>query len=110
MLKRSLQVIRKWISNEQSNRVEVDSAEQCVSDDRRKFFKRAAVGAVSVTATAGLAKAVTESVPRPSMRERYVKDSLTGEEELMRREYVAMTEQEKLEMVQEFIDSYAENS
>jgi len=82
--------------------------EDGVCAGRRGFFKNAAVGAVSITGTAGLAKVVVDSVPQPDMQDEYIRDSLAGEQELGDREYVLMSDQEKSEMVQSFIDHYSE--
>ncbi|MBT2971631.1 MAG: hypothetical protein KME51_17240 [Candidatus Thiodiazotropha sp. (ex Ctena orbiculata)] len=77
---------------------------------RRRFFTRAAVSAVSVTGTAGLAKAVVDNLPQPDLKQRYNKDAVNGEEELLSREYVLMTEREKQIMVQTLIENYDEKS
>lgn len=106
MLKRSRAAIQQWLFPEQASR---DS--QAVQDDgvraaRRGFFKKAAVGAVSITGTAGLAKVVADSVRQPDLQGLYAKDGLAGEQELKQREYVLMSDREKKDMVQSFVDSY----
>ncbi|MEW8508512.1 MAG: hypothetical protein AB2598_17595 [Candidatus Thiodiazotropha sp.] len=78
--------------------------------NRRRFFTRAAVSAASVAGTAGLAKAVVDSIPQPDLSQHYSKDAVSGEEELLSREYVLMTEREKQVMVQTLIDNYDEKS
>ncbi|MEN8214325.1 MAG: hypothetical protein ABFR19_08175 [Pseudomonadota bacterium] len=44
------------------------------------------------------------------MEELYTKDAHAGEKELLEREYVLMSEQEKRDMVQAFIDDYSDQS
>ena len=108
MLKRWVTAVRKRISG---NRVAVDSRtprDEVVQAARRNFFKKAAVGAVSITGTAGLAKATVDAMPKPDMQDKYIQDSLAGEEELKSREFVLMSDQEKSDMVQSFIDQYPE--
>lgn len=110
MLKRSIAVIQQWLSPEQStqNRRSAQGDDVCTA--RRGFFKRAAIGAVSVTGTAGLAKVVVDSAPQPDMQEKYIKSGLAGEQELMEREYVLMSDQEKRDMVQGFVDDYSDQA
>lgn len=77
-----------------------------VSSSRRRFFKRAAVGAVSITGTAGIAKTVVDStITPPDMQDQYRRDALAGEQDLQSREFVVMSDKEKAEMVQSFIGS-----
>jgi len=110
MLKRSITAIRQWLSPERPFREQqsVPNSEVCAA--RRGFFRKAAVGAVSITGTAGLAKVVVDSVPKPSQRERYRKDHLAGEQELMQREYVLMSDREKADMVRMFVDNYSDQA
>lgn len=110
MLKRSIAAIRQWLSPERPLREQrsIPNSEACAA--RRGFFKQAAAGVVSISGTAGLAKVVVDSVPKPSQRERYRKDHLAGEQELMQREYVLMSEQEKAEMVRMFIDNHSDHA
>ncbi len=103
MLKRSIAVIRQWLSPQQ----QPGSRDGEAVAARRGFFRKAAVGAVSVTTTAGLAKLAADSVDRPDLKELYAKESTAGERELLSREYVVMTDQEKEEMVRQFVDDYA---
>ena len=110
MLKRSLTVIRQWLSPEQTVRDPRSAQSDETRAGRRGFFKKAAVGAVSVTTTAGLAKVAVDSVPQPDLREHYKKDALAGEQELMEREYVIMSDQEKADMVQTFVDDYSDKT
>jgi len=85
---------------------EGSSSAEPVSASRRGFFAKAAIGAVSVSGTAGLAKVVVDSVPEPDTTELYRKDGLAGEQELLERDYVLMSDQEKEDMVQQFVDDY----
>ncbi|MCU7814033.1 MAG: hypothetical protein KZQ89_03245 [Candidatus Thiodiazotropha sp. (ex Lucinoma kastoroae)] len=107
MLKRLMAVIRQPFSNDQTSQAPQDEA---ICSTRRGFFKRAAVGAVSITGTAGLAKVVVDSSLQPDLQDNYIKDHLSGEQELSEREYVLMSEQEKADMVQTFINSYSDQS
>ncbi len=110
MLKQSISAICRWFSPKQTtlNPPLIQDNETCVA--RRQFFKRTAIGAASATGTAGLAKMVVDSAPQPDMKEFYAKDSLAGEQELMKREYVLMSDKEKSDMVQTFIDNSSKQS
>jgi len=110
MLKQATAAIRKWLSIDPVIRDGKSASDKGTSNARRSFFKRAAVGAVSITTTAGLAKTVVDSIPEPSMRERYVKDSHAGEGELQEREYVSMSEQEKTDMLHTLINHHTNQS
>ncbi len=99
--------IRQWLSPGQGKQ---ESDNGRVDATRRGFFTRAAVGAVSVSGAAGLAKAVVDAAPEPDLKDQYVKDGLVGEQELMGREYVVMSDQEKSDMVQSFIVSHSEQT
>ncbi|MET0024979.1 MAG: hypothetical protein ABW085_12010 [Sedimenticola sp.] len=77
---------------------------------RRGFFKRAAVGAISVTGTAGVAKGVVDSMPKPDLKQKYDQDARSGEDELQNWEYVQMSEEEKSDMIKSFTDSYADRA
>ena len=107
MLKRSIATIQQWFSPEPTSPDPRSGQNGKVCVSRRVFFKRAAVGAASITGTAGLAKVVVDSVPQPDLQDRYRTDALTGEQELMQREYVLMSDQEKADMVQTFVDDYS---
>ena len=106
MLRRSLSAIQKWLSREPTDRDPRAAREGEVSSSRRKFFKRAAVGTVSLTGTAGLAKVVVDSVEQPDLTDLYQKDAVAGEQQLKEWEYVVMSDQEKTDMVQSFVDNY----
>jgi len=81
-----------------------------VNATRRNFFKKAAFGAASISGTAGVATAVVDSMPKPDIKEQYKKDAVTGEQELLQREYVVMSDEEKEVMVQSLIDSYPDQT
>lgn len=108
MFKRWKTAIWKWIFADRTSANALQTEEDGVCAVRRGFFKNAAVGAVSITGTAGLAKVVVDSIPQPDMQDKYIQDSLAGEQELGDREYVLMSDQEKTEMVQSFIDHYSD--
>ncbi|MCU7935000.1 MAG: hypothetical protein KZQ99_08985 [Candidatus Thiodiazotropha sp. (ex Dulcina madagascariensis)] len=107
MLKQSIAVIRQWFSSDQITQAPQDDE---VCSVKRGFFKRAAVAAVSITGSAVLAKVVVDSSLQPDLQDKYTKDHLSGEQELMEREYVLMSEQEKADMVQTFINNYPDQS
>ena len=73
---------------------------------RRAFFKRAAVGAVALTGTAEIAKHVASTIPDHTPQMRYEKDIQAGDSAMSEWEYVVMSDQEKQEMVQTFLDNY----
>ena len=110
MLKRTIAVIRQWVSPDQDAQCQQVAHKEALRASRRGFFRKAALGAASVSGAAGLAKVVVDSVPHPDQKERYTKDAHAGEQELAEREYVLMSDQEKSEMVQTFIDNYPNQS
>ena len=110
MLKRSIAAIRQWLSPDQGAQNQRAAQEEALRASRRGFFRKAAMGAASVSGAAGLAKVVVDSVPHPDQKELYTKDSHAGEQELAEREYVVMSDQEKREMVQSFVDNYQDQS
>ena len=110
MLKRSIAAIRQWLSPDQGAQNQRETQEDALRASRRGFFRKAALGAASVSGAAGLAKVVVDSVPHPDQKELYTKDAHAGEQELVEREYVLMSEQEKREMVQTFVDNYPDHS
>lgn len=112
MLKRSIAAIRQWLSPDQDQGALNPGAsrEDALRASRRGFFRKAALGAASVSGAAGLAKVVVDSVPHPDQKELYTKDAHAGEQELAEREYVLMSDQEKREMVQTFVDDYQDQS
>lgn len=110
MLKQKIAAIRQWFSPGLSVRNRGPEQEDAVRAARRGFFRKAAIGAASVSGTAGLAKVVVDSVPQPNLKELYTKDAHAGEKELLEREYVLMSEEEKRDMVQTFIDDYRDQS
>ncbi|MES9856853.1 MAG: hypothetical protein ABW166_09660 [Sedimenticola sp.] len=107
MLKQSITAIWQRLFAKQSDRDPQQALNNNAGVTRRTFFKRAAFGAASITGTAGLAKSIVDSAPRPDMKGPYVKDNHAGEDELRNREYVLMSDEEKAEMVNSFIDSYS---
>ena len=110
MFKRSIAVIRQWLSPDQDAQYQQVVQEEAIRASRRGFFRKAALGAASVSGAAGLAKVVVDSVPHPDQKELYTKDARAGEQELTEREYVLMSDQEKSEMVQTFVDNYQDQS
>ncbi len=85
MLKRSIAAIQNWLSPEQAARDSLSAQDGEACNARRGFFKKAAVGAFSITGTAGLAKVVVDSVSQPNQQNMYKKDGLAGEQELTSR-------------------------
>lgn len=110
MFKRLTAAIHQWLSSGQTVRDSRSAQGDEAFVARRSFFKRAAIGAVSVTGTAGLAKVVVDSVPQPDLQEVYKKEGLAGEQKLLQREYVLMSDQEKTDMVQTFVDNYSDRA
>lgn len=106
MLKKMTAALRQWLSPAQTDNSPAAEATRDAVAARRGFFKKAALGAVSLSGTAGLAKVVVDSTPEPDLQALYEKDRLAGEQELAGREYVLMSEKEKEDMVQTFVDSY----
>jgi len=106
LIRRILSAFGKWVSHGSNGDKRLPSPTEAVSKARRSFFAKAAVGAVSVSGAAGLAKAVVDSMPEPELHDHYRKDSLAGEQELRERDYVLMSDREKEDMVQQFVDNY----
>ena len=77
---------------------------------RRLFFKKAVIGTAALTTVAGLAKTVVDSVKKPDQQHLYTKSGLAGEDELLNRKYVLMSEQEKADMVESFIGNYPDQT
>ena len=73
---------------------------------RRNFFRKAAIGAVAVTGTTELAKVTASSLVDDNAQTLYAKDIVAGDRVLAERQYVVMSDQEKEEMVQGFVDNY----
>jgi len=109
MLKRLFKPVRDWFAPDVAQQHAGDADSQ-VDATRRGFFKRAALGTASVGGTAGLAATVIDRMPKPDMKQQYLKDAHNGEKELMAREYVLMSEQEKKDMLKMMIDSNTEQS
>lgn len=106
MLKKSVAAIQQRLSPKKSKGGPQATRNDETRAARRGFFKKAALGTVAIGGTAGLAKVVVDSVPKPDLRDLYAKDGLAGEQELSQREYVLMSDDEKQDMVQGFIDGY----
>lgn len=73
---------------------------------RRGFIKHTAVGGIAVAYTVGVGKFVASIVPDDASQKAYLKDVLPGDRVMMEREYVLMTEREKKQIVQMFIEDY----
>jgi len=111
MFKRLKTTFQQWLSPVQTAADELQNQNnEVVNATRRSFFKRAAIGTVAVGGTAGLASAVVDSLPEPDLTHKYRKDAVAGEQDLQEWEYVEMSDQEKSDMVQTFIDSYSRQS
>ncbi len=108
MLTRMLAAFGKRFSPAETAGERQSPSAQAVSQARRGFFAKAAVGAVSLSGTAGLAKVVVESVPERDLSDRYRKDHVAGEQELAEREYVLMSTSEKEDMLQQLVENYYE--
>ena len=106
MLRRKLFTLGERLSGGDNSSHQDTAPREEICDGRRGFFAKAAVGAVAVTGTAGLAKVVVDTVPVPDLQDLYRKDHLAGEQELKQREYVLMTDREKKDMVQSMVDRY----
>lgn len=106
MLKKILSALGERFSPKDSTGERHPPSTEAVSEGRRGFFAKAAVGAVSISGTAGLAKVVADSVAEPDMQDLYRKDQLAGEHELSKREYVLMSDEEKTNMVRQLVDNY----
>ena len=108
MLKRMLYALGKRVSPGDKAGERHSPSTEAASRGRRGFFAKAAVGAVSISGTAGLAKVVVDSMPEPDLSELYRKDLFAGDQELGEREYVLMSASEKEDMVQQLVESYCE--
>jgi hypothetical protein len=86
-----------------------DGSKAPQQSSRRDFFRKAAVGAVAVTGTAELAKVTASSLADEDARTLYEKDVAAGDRVLVEREYVLMSDREKDEMIQGFVDNYRGN-
>ena len=106
MLEKMTAALQQWLSPTKTDQGPGAEATQDAVAARRGFFKKAALGAVSLSGTAGLAKVVVDSADKPDLQALYNKDRQAGEQELTEREYVLMSDKEKDDMVQTFVDSY----
>jgi len=108
MLKHFFAVIGKLFSSRQKNRLKA-TEQDGPQFKRRQFFKKVALGTVSVGGTSALAKTVVDSIEQPNLKDLYAKDAFSGEQELKQREYELMSEKEKTAMVQNLIKGYSRN-
>lgn len=106
MLKRTIAAFQKRFLS--AHATSDPKKKEVVHATRRAFFTRATLGAASISGGAGLAKMAIDSAPQPDMQDLYEQDAHKGESELMEREYVLMSEQEKAGMVQMFVDNYSD--
>ncbi len=106
MLRRILSAVSKRFAPRDVTGERHPQSADAISKGRRGFFAKAAVGAVSISATAGLAKVVVDTMPEPDPGDLYRKDGLAGERELRERDYVLMSDGEKDDMVRQFVDNY----
>jgi hypothetical protein len=90
----------------QKDALTASSVKTAKGASRRKFLKSAVLGAVAVTATAGLATTVAKRIPIENNQKRYLDDVLPGDAILASREYVAMTDAEKTALVKDIHASY----
>ncbi len=102
--KRTLQKSESVPNDASGNRDDRESNEKKIS--RRRFFKKAAVGAVALAGTSELADLVASSVSEVSPNELYARDILAGEQALAEREYILMSDREKEETVQALIEMH----
>ena len=105
-MRRILSALGERFSSKKSTDEHQPPSAESVSTARRGFFAKATVGAVAISGTAGLAKVVGDSVVRPDLQDLYKKDHFSGEQELSEREYVLMSDDEKKDMVRQFVDNY----
>lgn len=105
MLKRLRTHIKRWslLREGRDNGESSKNDEVCLT--KRRLFARAAVGTASIAGTGAVAKTVVDAMPKPSLKDKYRKDAITGESELRQREFVPMSAEEKAEMVQLFVNS-----
>jgi len=106
MTNRLKTALGRWFGLALTGPSSCDVAAEKVSAERRQFFKRAAVGVASIAGTAGVAKSVVDSMPDPDIGAKYAHAAHQGEKELLEREYVLMSEQEKASMLEELIATH----
>lgn len=73
---------------------------------RRGFIKHAAIGGIALVYTAGAGKFVASILPDDTPQKAYLNDILPGDRVMMEREYVLMTDREKEELMQMFIENH----
>ena len=104
MLKRVATAIGRWLSPNSGG------AHQSFSPTRRGFFRKAGLGAASAAGVAALAKTAADALPEQGSGELYHQTNRAGEQELLERDYVLMSEQEKAEMIRGFTNTYDRDS
>lgn len=80
--------------------------EREASISRRRFIKHTTIGGIALAYTVGVGRFVSSLVPEDSPQEAYLKDVLPGDRVMMERGYVLMTDREKEELIQMFIENY----
>jgi len=73
---------------------------------RRSFLKKAALGSLAVTASAGLAEKIVSTAAKVDAKKAYLNDVVPGDKVWQSREYVTMTSDEKNRLVQMFVENY----
>jgi len=76
-----------------------------MDSSRRRFIKGALVGGIAVATSGGLTRVVTGLTGTDAVNIPYPND-IQQERLLKAREYVVMTEEEKEELIQQFINNY----
>jgi hypothetical protein len=110
MMLRKMQKLLASVRTSKKPASDRSRAEKVEKVSRRDFFKKTAVGTVALTGTAELARVTASSIPDDTAQQLYGKDILAGARVLKEREYVVMSDQEKEEMIQGFVDDYRGNS
>lgn len=75
---------------------------------RRWFLKKALTGTGVLTASAGLMSTIIK--PQTQYQHAYLEDIKAGNQVLKDREFTVMTQQEKDELLQQFVDGYKQHS
>ena len=73
---------------------------------RRGFLKKAIVGAVTVSATAAVAKKTGDVLLKEAPQQAYMNDVLPGDKALSQMQYVEMTAGEKKSLVARLVKNY----
>ncbi len=77
---------------------------------RRDFFKKAAIGGVSIAGAAGVVKLADSAKTERDLQAAYLRDVASGDRILQEREYVVMTAKEKEDMVRMFEENYRQEA